>query len=178
MGKTLYPTRVLTGGNEAAPVRLLPLGKIMHTEFKALREAARLEPNAEERNSRLAEIDDMERMSQEVEKGIAALKKNIEVNGHQRKFLGLRVGTPLEWLLVIGLPTIILTIANTLDLTYKETGALAALFVLPICAVCLIAALRLKARVQAQKEQSSHLLASSKAMNRPETNLRGPDLRI
>lgn len=131
-------------------------------EFKTLREAARLEPNTEARNCRLAEIDDMEQMSQELEERIAALKENSEVNDHQRKIMGLRIPTPLEWLLAIGLPTIILTITNTFDLTYKEAGALTAIFIFPICAVCLIAALRLKARVQAQKEQSSHLLAFSK----------------
>jgi hypothetical protein len=139
----------------------------MHQEFDALRAAARSDPSPEASKRRLAEIDELEQLSKEVETGIAALKNDVETNGRPKTFLGFRIGTPLEWVLVIGLPAIVLTIASVLDLTRNETGAVMAMLVLSIGAACLIAAVRLKAMVQARrKEQSLHLATVSKPTNR------------
>ena len=144
-----------------------PSGSTTHPEFDTLRAAARLEPDAEARQRHLAEIDELERLSKKVEADITALKNNIEMNSRPKTFLGLQIGTPLEWVLVIGLSAIIFTIANVYNLTYEQAGALTGIFVLSIGAACLIATVRLKARVQAQKDAlASHMSTTVESENK------------
>ena len=78
----------------------------MRQEFEILRESARCDPNEVTRDYRLSEIDEMERQHLHLEKELAELKKMVEADSQPRKIFGIRVGTTLEWLMALGLPTV------------------------------------------------------------------------
>lgn len=124
----------------------------MRQEFEILRESARCDPNEVTRDYRLSEIDEMERQHLHLEKELAELKKMVEADSQPRKIFGIRVGTTLEWLMALGLPTVMLILASWLNLTDNETAALTGTIVLVIGGICIVAVLRLRARVRARKD--------------------------
>jgi hypothetical protein len=128
----------------------------MRREFEILREAARREPNPEARERQLADVDKLEKLAREMEEEKATLKKRVEAYVHPRKFLGIEVGGWREWLLLIGLVILVPPIAITLDLTYKETGLVAFVLMLPVCAYLLISTYRLRKRIKAWNKHPSH----------------------